>query len=157
MIDSPGTVAAPSNPGVAMALRSLQVEEKEESPLEAVRTLLKQCNQQHVCDFPNLASSISFNSRGPTTGVLNVSELTKETITTTAKEEADEKEMDVTVNTEEPEVETLVSMMVTQIHKSTKKRKDKPTNKAKFVPVNIDLTSVQHNNDDAYDFNTDFV
>lgn len=89
--------------------------------------------------------------------MLNVSELTKETITTTAKEEADEKEMDVTVNTEEPEVETLVSMMVTQIHKSTKKRKDKPTNKAKFVPVNIDLTSVQHNNDDAYDFNTDFV
>lgn len=54
-----------------------------------------------MCDFPNLASSISFNSRGPTTGVLNVSELTKETITTTAKEEADEKEMDVTVNTEE--------------------------------------------------------
>uniref|UniRef100_A0A8C1ND84 Guanine nucleotide-binding protein-like 3 n=1 Tax=Cyprinus carpio TaxID=7962 RepID=A0A8C1ND84_CYPCA len=48
MIDSPGIVAAPSNPGVAMALRSLQVEEKEESPLEAVRTLLKQCNQQHV-------------------------------------------------------------------------------------------------------------
>lgn len=48
MIDSPGIVAAPSNPGDVMALRSLQVEEKEESPLEAVRTLLKQCNQQHV-------------------------------------------------------------------------------------------------------------
>ncbi len=48
MIDSPGIVAASSNPGDAMALRSLQVEEKEEGPLEAVRTLLKQCNQQHV-------------------------------------------------------------------------------------------------------------
>ncbi|XP_016331815.1 guanine nucleotide-binding protein-like 3 [Sinocyclocheilus anshuiensis] len=48
MIDSPGIVAAPSSPGDAMALRSLQVEEKEESPLEAVRTLLKQCNQQHI-------------------------------------------------------------------------------------------------------------
>lgn len=48
MIDSPGIVAAPSNPGDVMALRSLQVEEKEESPLEAVRTLLKQCSQQHV-------------------------------------------------------------------------------------------------------------
>ncbi len=48
MIDSPGIVAASSNPGDVMALRSLQVEEKEECPLEAVRTLLKQCNQQHV-------------------------------------------------------------------------------------------------------------
>uniref|UniRef100_A0A672N0D0 Guanine nucleotide-binding protein-like 3 n=1 Tax=Sinocyclocheilus grahami TaxID=75366 RepID=A0A672N0D0_SINGR len=193
MIDSPGIVAASSNPGDVMALRSLQVEEKEESPLEAVRTLLKQCNQQHIMllynvpdyrnsleflttfakkrgflqkggvpntelaamtflsdwtgpklsyhsrapehqglpsyltdaivtelrsgldmdvvrkgnenvkkgvRFPNLASSISFNARGPTAGVLNVSELPKETITITAPTEADEK-MDGTVNTEE--------------------------------------------------------
>lgn len=48
MIDSPGIVAMPSNSPVSMALRSLQVEEKEESPLEAVRTLLKQCNEQQV-------------------------------------------------------------------------------------------------------------
>ncbi|XP_016334851.1 guanine nucleotide-binding protein-like 3 [Sinocyclocheilus anshuiensis] len=107
--------------------------------------------------FPNLSSSISFNSRGPTAGVLNVSELPKETITTTVTDEADEKEMDVTVDKEEPEVETPVSTMVTQIQESTKKRKDQPTKKAKFVPVNTDLTSVQHNNDDAYDFNTDFA
>ncbi|XP_016107392.1 guanine nucleotide-binding protein-like 3 [Sinocyclocheilus grahami] len=249
MIDSPGIVAASSNPGDVMALRSLQVEEKEESPLEAVRTLLKQCNQQHIMllynvpdyrnsleflttfakkrgflqkggvpntelaamtflsdwtgpklsyhsrapehqglpsyltdaivtelrsgldmdvvrkgnenvkkgvRFPNLASSISFNARGPTAGVLNVSELPKETITITAPTEADEK-MDGTVNTEEPEAETQVSTVVTQIQESTKKRKAKPTKKVKYVPVNIDLTSVQHNNDDAYDFNTDFV
>ncbi|XP_016375827.1 guanine nucleotide-binding protein-like 3 [Sinocyclocheilus rhinocerous] len=249
MIDSPGIVAASSNPGDVMALRSLQVEEKEESPLEAVRTLLKQCNQQHIMlqynvpdyrnsleflttfakkrgflqkggvpntelaamtflsdwtgpklsyhsrapehqglpsyltdaivtelrsgldmdvvrkgnenvkkgvRFPNLASSISFNARGPTAGVLNVSELPKETITITAPTEADEK-MDGTVNTEEPEAETQVSTVVTQIQESTKKKKAKPTKKVNYVPVNIDLTSVQHNNDDAYDFNTDFV
>uniref|UniRef100_A0A8C2E4H4 Guanine nucleotide-binding protein-like 3 n=1 Tax=Cyprinus carpio TaxID=7962 RepID=A0A8C2E4H4_CYPCA len=249
MIDSPGIVTASSNPGDVMALRSLQVEEKEESPLEAVRTLLKQCNQQHIMlqynvpdyrnsleflttfakkrgflqkggvpntelaamtflgdwtgpklsyhsrapehqglpsyltdaivtelrsdldmdvvrkgnenvkkgvRFPNLASSISFNARGPTAGVLNVSELPKETITITAPTEADEK-MEGTVNTEEPGVETQVSTVVTQIQETTDKRKAKPTKKVKFVPVNIDLTSVQHNNDDAYDFNTDFV
>ncbi len=50
--------------------------------------------------FPNLASSISFNARGPTAGVLNVSELPKETIIITAPTEADEK-MDGTVTTEE--------------------------------------------------------
>ncbi|XP_043107640.1 guanine nucleotide-binding protein-like 3 [Puntigrus tetrazona] len=245
MIDSPGIVAASSNPGDVMALRSLQVEEMEESPLEAVRTLLKQCNQQHIMlqynvpdyknsleflttfakkrsflqkggipnteqaamtflgdwtgpklsyhsralehrglpsyltdaivtelrsgvdmdvvrkgnedimkgvRFPNLASSISFNARGPTAGVLNVSELPKETITITAPAEADEEEMDGTVNTEEPEVETQVPTVVTQIQESTKA---KPTKKVMFVPHNIDLTSGQHN--DAYDFNTDFV
>ncbi|XP_052425233.1 guanine nucleotide-binding protein-like 3 [Carassius gibelio] len=249
MIDSPGIVAASSNPGDAMALRSLQVEEKEESPLEAVRTLLKQCSQQHIMlqynvpdyrnslefltafakkrgflqkggvpntelaamtflsdwtgpklsyhsrapehqglpsylteaivtelrsdldmdvvrkgnedvkkgvRFPNLASSISFNSRGPTAGVLNVSELPKESITITAATEADEK-MDETANTEEPEVETPVSTVVTPIQESTEKKKAKATKKVKFVPVNIDLTSVQQSNDDAYDFNTDFV
>lgn len=51
--------------------------------------------------FPNLASSISFNARGPTAGVLNVSELPKETITITAPTEADEKKMDGTISTEE--------------------------------------------------------
>lgn len=54
MIDSPGIIATPSNFPVSMALRSLQVEEKEESPLEAVRTLLKQCNQQQVRCQENL-------------------------------------------------------------------------------------------------------
>lgn len=49
--------------------------------------------------FPNLASSISFTSRGPTAGVLNVNELPKETVTTTEEEE--DKETEETVNTEE--------------------------------------------------------
>ncbi|KAL1266082.1 hypothetical protein QQF64_004109 [Cirrhinus molitorella] len=111
--------------------------------------------------FPNLASSISFNSRGPTAGVLNVSELPEETVTTTATEEEDddddEEETDMTINTEKPEVETPVSTIVTHIQETTKKKKAKPAKKVKFVPVDIDLTSAQHNDDDAYDFNTDFV
>lgn len=48
--------------------------------------------------FPNLASSLSFISKGPTAGVLNASELPKETITMTATTEADE--MDMTASTD---------------------------------------------------------
>lgn len=48
LIDSPGIVASPSNPPVSLALRSLQVEEGKESVLEAVRTLLKQCDKTQV-------------------------------------------------------------------------------------------------------------
>uniref|UniRef100_A0A3Q1EHQ4 Guanine nucleotide-binding protein-like 3 n=1 Tax=Acanthochromis polyacanthus TaxID=80966 RepID=A0A3Q1EHQ4_9TELE len=47
-IDSPGVVASPSNPPASMALRSLQVEEGSESVLEAVRTLLKQCDKTQI-------------------------------------------------------------------------------------------------------------
>lgn len=52
LIDSPGVVASPSNPPVSMALRGLQVEEDWESTLEAVRSLLKQCDQTQVRAFP---------------------------------------------------------------------------------------------------------
>jgi len=48
LYDSPGIVASPSNPPASMALRSLQVEEEEETVLEAVRTLLKQCDKIQV-------------------------------------------------------------------------------------------------------------
>ncbi|XP_059185340.1 guanine nucleotide-binding protein-like 3 [Centropristis striata] len=59
VMDSPGIVASPSNPPASMALRSLQVEEGQETVLEAVRTLLKQCDhsqimlQYNVADFRN--------------------------------------------------------------------------------------------------------
>ncbi|KAA0707979.1 Guanine nucleotide-binding protein-like 3 [Triplophysa tibetana] len=247
MIDTPGIVAAPGNPGDVMALRSLEVEENEKSALEAVNTLLKQCDQQHVMlqfnvpnyrnsveflttfaqkrgllqkggmpntelaattflndwtgaklsyhcrvperqDFPpylsddmvnelrsgvdmekvkkanedvikrvrspNLSSSISFNSKGPTTGVLNVGTAETKTAVT-----AEEEEMDTISNTEKPEAETPVASSVTQIQESTQKRKGKPAKKrVKIVPINTDLTSMQQsNNVDAYDFNTDFV
>lgn len=52
LIDSPGVVASPSNPPASMALRSLQVEEGQESVLEAVRTLLKQCDKAQVGGVP---------------------------------------------------------------------------------------------------------
>ena len=48
LLDSPGIIACPSNPPVSMALRSLQVEEGLESTVEAVRTLLKQCDKNQV-------------------------------------------------------------------------------------------------------------
>lgn len=48
LLDSPGIVAAASNPPASMALRSLQVEEGQESAQEAVRTLLKQCDSNQV-------------------------------------------------------------------------------------------------------------
>lgn len=252
MIDSPGILAALSNPGSAMALRSLQVEEKEESPQEALRNLLKQCNQQHIMlqynvpdyrssleflttfamkrgllqkggiadtelaattflndwtgaklsyysrvperqglpsylsdaivtelqsdvdmdavkkgnenvkrsvRFPNLASCISFDSSGPTAGVLDVSELPKEILTQTATTtDAEEEKMETTTNTDQPEAESHISSTVEPIQEPTEKRKDKPAKEVKFVPVNTDLTSMQNkNNEDAYDFNTDFV
>lgn len=48
MLDSPAIVAAPCNSSEKLALRSLQVDDEEESPLEGVKSVLKQCNQQHV-------------------------------------------------------------------------------------------------------------
>uniref|UniRef100_A0A7N6FEW8 Guanine nucleotide-binding protein-like 3 n=1 Tax=Anabas testudineus TaxID=64144 RepID=A0A7N6FEW8_ANATE len=65
LIDSPGIVASPSNPPVSLSLRSLQVEEGKESVLEAVRTLLKQCDntqimlQYNVSDFRNSLEFLS--------------------------------------------------------------------------------------------------
>lgn len=48
LLDSPGVVALASNPAASMALRSLQVEEGQESVLEAVRALLKHCDKIQV-------------------------------------------------------------------------------------------------------------
>lgn len=48
LMDSPGIVASPSNPAASMALRSLQVEEGQETVLDAVNTLLKQCDKSQV-------------------------------------------------------------------------------------------------------------
>ncbi|XP_037108622.1 guanine nucleotide-binding protein-like 3 [Syngnathus acus] len=56
LLDSPGILACPSNPAAAMALRSLQVEEGQESTQEAVRVLLKQCNQTQVILQFNIAN-----------------------------------------------------------------------------------------------------
>ncbi|KAM6927812.1 guanine nucleotide-binding protein-like 3 [Xenentodon cancila] len=59
LIDSPGIVASPSNPAASLALWSLRVEDGHESVLDAVETLLKQCDktqvvlQYNVADFRN--------------------------------------------------------------------------------------------------------
>ncbi|KAF4093607.1 hypothetical protein AMELA_G00004050 [Ameiurus melas] len=63
MIDSPPIVTAPSNSGEKLALRSLQVDSKEQSPLDAVKTVLKQCNQQHIMlhyNVPDYRNSLEF-------------------------------------------------------------------------------------------------
>uniref|UniRef100_A0A4W4EEL5 Guanine nucleotide-binding protein-like 3 n=1 Tax=Electrophorus electricus TaxID=8005 RepID=A0A4W4EEL5_ELEEL len=63
MIDSPAIVAAPSNSGEKLALRSLRVEEEEESPAEAARVLLKQCTQEHIMlqyNVPDYRNSLEF-------------------------------------------------------------------------------------------------
>ncbi|XP_077385452.1 guanine nucleotide-binding protein-like 3 [Festucalex cinctus] len=65
LVDSPGILACPTNPAAAMALRSLQVEDGEENVLEAVRTLLKQCNktqillQYNISDYRNYAEFLT--------------------------------------------------------------------------------------------------
>ncbi|XP_012730336.2 guanine nucleotide-binding protein-like 3 [Fundulus heteroclitus] len=63
MMDSPGVVAAPSNPAASMALRSLQVEEGQESVMDAVNTLLKQCDKSQVMlqyNIPDFRNSLEF-------------------------------------------------------------------------------------------------
>ncbi|XP_070758807.1 guanine nucleotide-binding protein-like 3 [Enoplosus armatus] len=63
LIDSPGVVASPSNPPASMALRSLQIEEGQESVLEAVRTLLKQCDKNQIMlqyNVPDFRNSLEF-------------------------------------------------------------------------------------------------
>ncbi|TRZ01810.1 hypothetical protein DNTS_026165 [Danionella cerebrum] len=232
MIDSPGIVAASSNPGGVMALRSLQIMLQYNVPdyrnslefltlvakkrgflqkggipdtelaatmflndwtgaklsyhcrplepqglpshlSEAILTELKSGldmvkirkaneNVLQSVHFPNLASSISFTSRGPTNGVLDIAELPKEKITTmktttitTTEEDKEEEEVEkITADTEEPEAE--ISVPATEIEESTKKRKARPVKEVKFI--SIDLTSQQNvSTEDAYDFNTDFV
>lgn len=48
LLDSPGVIVSPTNPQVSLALRGLMVEEGKASVLEAVRCLLKQCDQTLV-------------------------------------------------------------------------------------------------------------
>ncbi|KAF3689667.1 Guanine nucleotide-binding protein-like 3 Nucleostemin-like protein [Channa argus] len=239
LIDSPGIVASHANPPVSMALRSLQVDEGKESVLEAVRTLLKQCDkaqimlQYNVPDFrnslefltlfakkrgylqkggipnteqaatafladwtgaklsyhckapekislpsylseavvaemqngwdlnklkmgneetlkgvkfPNQASSITFISKGPTAGLLTISDISeerpgteREAVCANKPEQTAEEEYDA----EEPE-------------KPQKKLLKKKPGKVQFQSVPIDISISTTTTDDAYDFNTDF-
>uniref|UniRef100_A0A3B3XM23 Guanine nucleotide-binding protein-like 3 n=1 Tax=Poecilia mexicana TaxID=48701 RepID=A0A3B3XM23_9TELE len=63
LMDSPGVVASPSNPAASMALRSLQVEEGQQAVLDAVNTLLKQCDKSQVMlqyTVPDFRNSLEF-------------------------------------------------------------------------------------------------
>ncbi|XP_015258932.1 PREDICTED: guanine nucleotide-binding protein-like 3 [Cyprinodon variegatus] len=63
LLDSPGVVASPSNPAASKTLRSLQVEEGQESVLEAVNTLLKQCDKMQIMlqyNIPDFRNSLEF-------------------------------------------------------------------------------------------------
>ncbi|XP_072238598.1 guanine nucleotide-binding protein-like 3 isoform X2 [Leuresthes tenuis] len=237
LIDSPGVVAAPSNPSASMALRSLQVEEGHVSVLDAVKTLLKQCDntqimlQYNVPDFrnslefltlfakkrgylqkggvpnteqaatafladwtgaklsyhckvpgthclpsymtdtvvaemqkgwdltkvktgneetlqgvkfPNLASSITLISKGPTEGLLRVADISEE------KPVAAATEVNVEQNNE-PEPTTEESKEVEKPEKASLQ-----SNRVQFNSVPIDISLSTANAEDAYDFNTDF-
>nr|XP_046240184.1 guanine nucleotide-binding protein-like 3 [Scatophagus argus] len=241
LVDSPGVVASPSNPLVSMALRSLQVEEGQDSVLEAVRTLLKQCDktqimlQYNVSDFrnsleflsllakkrgylqkggvpnteqaatafladwtgaklsyhckaqenrslpaymsdvvvaemqngwdlqklktgneetlkgvkfPSLASSISFTSKGPTAGVLSVSDISE------GKPDAAATRREPDVNDEnEPEQTTEEANEAGEPEKPQKSSLKKKPVRVQFqsVPTDTSLSA-----DDAYDFNAFF-
>ncbi|XP_053171393.1 guanine nucleotide-binding protein-like 3 [Scomber japonicus] len=242
LIDSPGVVASPSNPPASMALRSLQVEDGQDSVLEAVRTLLKQCDKNQIMlqynvpdfrnsleflttfakkrgylqkggvanteqaataflaewtgakmsyhckagenhcrpaylsdtvvvemqsgwdlnqlkigneetlkgvKFPNPASSIGFISKGPTAGLLTVSDVSEgkpavgSTDTETERNDEPEQMAEDSNTAEEPEKPQEVPL------------KKKPGH-VQFQSAPIDMSLSRATSDDAYDFNTDF-
>lgn len=242
LVDSPGVVASPSNPPASMALRSLQVEEGQENVLEAVRTLLKQCDKSQIMlqynvpdfrnslefltllakkrgylqkggvpnteqaatafladwtgakmsyhckaaeshsrpaylsdtvvaemqngwdlnklktgneetlkgvKFPNQASSISFTSKGPTAGLLTVSDITEEKPGVGSTEEEAEKN-------DEPEQTAEDSNATEKPEKPQKAPLKKKPGHVQFQSVPIDISLSTASTDDAYDFNTDF-
>uniref|UniRef100_A0A3P9J588 Guanine nucleotide-binding protein-like 3 n=1 Tax=Oryzias latipes TaxID=8090 RepID=A0A3P9J588_ORYLA len=234
LIDSPGIVASPTNPPASMALRSLQVEEGQDSVLEAAQTLLKQCDKTQVMlqynvpdyrnslefltmlakkrgylqkggvpdtqqaattflsdwtgaklsyhckvpgthilpaylmdsvvaemqngwnlkrlkagneetlngvKFPNPASSISFSSKGPTSGLLSVSEEQPDAANTGEEQnkEAEQTPTDSNDAEEKPEKTSQNKKLMVQFESSA-------------LEVNLTATSA----DDAYDFNAHF-
>ncbi|CAJ1051659.1 guanine nucleotide-binding protein-like 3 [Xyrichtys novacula] len=244
LIDSPGVLASSSNSPATMALRSLQVEEGQESVLEATRTLLNQCSKTQIMlqysipdyrnslefltllakkrgylqkgggpnaeqaatvflndwtgaklsyhckapenpslpaymsdavvtemksgwdlnflkksneetlrgvKFPNPASSISFTSKGPTAGLLSVSDPAEGSAgatTTDAEEEQNDEN-------NEPEEDTVDENDL-EAERPQNKSPEKKTARVQFhsAPINISLPAAS--SDDAYDFNTDF-
>ncbi|XP_044035719.1 guanine nucleotide-binding protein-like 3 isoform X2 [Siniperca chuatsi] len=95
--------------------------------------------------FPNQASSIGFTSKGPTAGLLSVSDISAEKPGAAAAEREAEQNNEPEQNaaeankTEEPEAP----------HKA-------PLKSVQFQVVPIDISLSTATTDDAYDFNTDF-
>ncbi|KAF7693405.1 hypothetical protein HF521_008721 [Silurus meridionalis] len=249
MIDSSALLAAPSNSGEKLALRSLEVDEKEVNPLDAVNSLLKECNQQQIMlqynlpnyrnslEFlttfakkrslfqkgalpnteeaariflkdwtgaklsffskvpekqglpphlteamvretqagldldrintanvqiikcvqnPKLSSTIVFNSKGMTAGILDVCEIPEEKHAPGEEEEEDEEDSDEDIFEETEEMEDTEEIPESKKTKTQITRKQK-NGKVNPASVNIDLLAAQKNDNDAYDFGTDFV
>uniref|UniRef100_A0A4W4EDL6 Guanine nucleotide-binding protein-like 3 n=1 Tax=Electrophorus electricus TaxID=8005 RepID=A0A4W4EDL6_ELEEL len=178
MIDSPAIVAAPSNSGEKLALRSLRVEEEEESPAEAARVLLKQCTQEHIMlqyNVPDYRNSLEFltflaKKRGYLQkGALpNVEQAAAVFL-------GDWTGAKLSYYNKTPERRGLpphlTNAMVTEMHRGLNMGRIHMANEqiikrtfckqikgmAQPVSVNTDLLEAQRNNDDAYDFSTDFV
>nr|XP_057911332.1 guanine nucleotide-binding protein-like 3 [Doryrhamphus excisus] len=101
-------------------------------------------NTMSSVKFPNHASSISFTSKGPTAGLLVVSDIPKEEERPTEKEAQNndiKTKESAETNTHEPE-EVAPQEKTKHVH-------------FKSVPIDISLSTGA--TDDAYDFNTDFV
>ncbi|KAL0978523.1 hypothetical protein UPYG_G00171670 [Umbra pygmaea] len=118
---------------------------------------LKNGNEQTLkgLKFPNQASSIVLLSKGPTAGVLSVSDEVEDT----PASEPTDREMDDDENQKFEIEDSSDAEEATTEGTDEPQRKTAITKKATVsfhvpVPVNIDLATVH--TDDAYDFNTDF-
>ncbi|XP_028262957.1 guanine nucleotide-binding protein-like 3 [Parambassis ranga] len=103
--------------------------------------------------FPNMASSISFISKGPTAGLLNVAEISEEKHDAAAVAEGEAEQND---ENDEPDQIMEDSNKVEEVKKQQKMSLKEKSGHVQFqsVPIDISLSSATSN--DAYDFNTDF-
>ncbi|XP_027032171.2 guanine nucleotide-binding protein-like 3 [Tachysurus fulvidraco] len=110
---------------------------------------------------PKLLTTITLNSKGMTDGILNVCELPEEkhTLEEEVEEEDDGEEEEGIVVEETEEMEDIeeIEAPVSKQTPSQKTCKEKQGNK-NTASVNVDLLAEEKKDDnDAYDFSTDFV
>ncbi|XP_034022859.1 guanine nucleotide-binding protein-like 3 isoform X2 [Thalassophryne amazonica] len=99
--------------------------------------------------FSSYASSLTLISKGPTAGILSVSDFPQGTLCASSRERAEKKdESEFTVEKSDKAAEDGEHPQT-----SVNKKKDGQV-QFSHVPVDINLCTVQ--TDDAYDFNTDF-
>ncbi|XP_003973683.1 guanine nucleotide-binding protein-like 3 isoform X1 [Takifugu rubripes] len=96
--------------------------------------------------FPNLSSSVTFTSKGPTAGLVNVSDIPKESPASTERELGQNGNNESKETSEEQNEEE-------KLKEPPKASVKKKTARVHFKPVPTDLSLAS---DDTYDFNTDF-
>ncbi|KAJ4926842.1 hypothetical protein JOQ06_014587 [Pogonophryne albipinna] len=182
LIDSPGIMAAPSNPPASMALRSLQVEEGGVSAHEAVRTLLKQCDHSQIMlqyNVPDFRNSLEFltllakkrgylqkggipNAEQASTAFLDDWTGAKLSYHCKASENRDlpaymptseRAEQNDENNQPEQTPEEVTEANGTQAEEPPIKRNP---GRVQFESVPVDMSVSAASTGDAYDFNTDF-